>query len=461
MIDTKIACQCGNRFKFGMDLVNGRVPDGLLCPNCSAPATTACNALVDFLSGKEPTPPSTGTRPLKEVKVTCACGSRYKFDLELAEREMPAPVTCPSCQVDLTPIANEEIRNYPAKHAPRLVVAAAAPAPVAAPVPAEPAGQPVLPAPPVAAVPFPTPASSISTEPTPPGADTAGNAVVTDPFGPAPAGKSSGPNLKPLEVPKQVRQPPGTKPAAPPAKSGTPAASTPASATKTGAPKPVEKSPTRSSEPNIGLGIAGAAIGSIIGAVLWFVVLKSTAAVPLDPKSTPFTTTWMAIVLGVLAGVGARLLGRTKAPALGGASCVCASVFLVVMAQQAMNGHIDQILAPQVKSQYNMAFTNAVSAVKATDAELKIIIARNTPSAAMDGRVNVSDEAVTAYRTTQLPALRNLAAGKPSRESWEAAKRSTMRSHYPGEDAWQDSIGILGLLFLLAGMLAAAKIPML
>ena len=90
MIDTKIACQCGNHFKFGMDLVNGRAPDGLICPTCGAPATAACNALVDFLSGKEPAPPSADTRPLKEVRVTCTCGARYKFDLELAELEMPA-----------------------------------------------------------------------------------------------------------------------------------------------------------------------------------------------------------------------------------------------------------------------------------------------------------------------------------------------------------------------------------
>lgn len=111
MIDTKIACQCGNRFKFGMDLVNGRAPDGLTCPTCGAPTTAACNALLDFFSGKEPAPPSAESRPVKEVKVTCACGARYKFDLELAEREMSSAVTCPGCQADLTPLANEEILN--------------------------------------------------------------------------------------------------------------------------------------------------------------------------------------------------------------------------------------------------------------------------------------------------------------------------------------------------------------
>ena len=413
MIDTKIACQCGNRFKFGMDLVNGRAPDGLTCPTCGAPTTAACNALLDFFSGKEPAPPSAESRPVKEVKVTCACGARYKFDLELAEREMSSAVTCPGCQADLTPLANEEILNYPAKHAPTLAAHSAAPSPAAA---------------------------------------ATGIAVVSDPFGPAPTGKS-GPNLKPMEVPKHVRPPPGTKPVAPPARNASPAA-------KPDAQRPVAKPAAASGQPNLVMGIVGGVVGSLIGAVLWFAFLKSTAATPIDPKSTPFTTAWMGIILGVLAGVGARLLGRTKNPALGGAACVCATLTIGVMALQAMNAYTDRVLAPQLKTQYDTAFTNAGIAVKATDAELKIIIARNTPSTTMDATIKVTDEAVQAYRAKELPVLRDLAAGKPSREKWEASKRSILRSYMPFEDAWQESIGIIGLLFLLAGSLAAAKIPM-
>ena len=135
MIDTKIACQCGNHFKFGLDLVAGRAPDGLACPTCGAPATAACNALVDYLSGRDPAPPSTDTRPRKEVRVTCTCGARYKFDLELAEQTMPAPVVCPNCQIDLTPLANEEIRAYVAKHSAGLTPPVATPAPLAPPTP--------------------------------------------------------------------------------------------------------------------------------------------------------------------------------------------------------------------------------------------------------------------------------------------------------------------------------------
>ncbi len=467
MIDTKIACQCGNHFKFGMDLVNGRAPDGLICPTCGAPATAACNALVDFLSGKEPAPPSADTRPLKEVRVTCTCGARYKFDLELAELEMPAPVTCPSCQVDLTPIANEEIRSYPSKHpiGPAPSEVTPTPAPDSTPVTTAPP-QTAAPAPanPEPSAPAPAPVAAAPSTPAQPATAASEVAVVSDPFGPPPTGKSSGPNLKPMEIPKHTRPAPGTKPAAPHAKPSTAATTaTAAHPAKPGAQKPGAKPAAKSAarQPNIGLGMAGACVGAIIGAILWIVFLKSTSATPIDPKSTPMTTAWMAIVLGVLAGVGARLMGRTKASALGGGACACATLVIGIMAWQAMNSHTDRVIAPQLKSQYDSALANAMTATKATDAELKVFIARNTPSASMDGNVNVSDEALRTYRATQLPILRDFAAGKPSRESWEATKRSAMRANYSFEEAWQESIGIFGLLFLLAGILAAAKIPML
>ncbi|NBV24166.1 MAG: hypothetical protein EBS05_19885, partial [Proteobacteria bacterium] len=130
MIETKIACQCGNRFKFGLEPVNGRAPDGLRCPTCNAPVSPACNALLDYLSGKSPSPEPAATRAVKEIRVVCTCSARYKFDLELAEEDMPAGATCPQCQTDLTALANEQLRNYRTKYAAELA-AAPAPAPAA------------------------------------------------------------------------------------------------------------------------------------------------------------------------------------------------------------------------------------------------------------------------------------------------------------------------------------------
>ena len=42
----------------------------------------------------------------------------------------------------------------------------------------------------------------------------------------------------------------------------------------------------------------------------------------------------------------------------------------------------------------------------------------------------------------------------------EAQKRGALRAYYPIEDAWQESIGIFGLLWAVAGVFAAAKIAL-
>ena len=40
------------------------------------------------------------------VKVQCACGQRYSFDVEPVNGRMPAPVACPVCGADGTATAN-------------------------------------------------------------------------------------------------------------------------------------------------------------------------------------------------------------------------------------------------------------------------------------------------------------------------------------------------------------------
>ncbi len=45
-----------------------------------------------------------------EIKVQCACGTKYKFDVEPVNNRMPAPVSCPACGADGTEQANEFLR---------------------------------------------------------------------------------------------------------------------------------------------------------------------------------------------------------------------------------------------------------------------------------------------------------------------------------------------------------------
>ncbi len=45
------------------------------------------------------------------VKIECACGQRYSFDVEPVNDQMPCSVQCPSCGRDGTKAANEAL-NY-------------------------------------------------------------------------------------------------------------------------------------------------------------------------------------------------------------------------------------------------------------------------------------------------------------------------------------------------------------
>ena len=42
-----------------------------------------------------------------ELKVACDCGQKYKFDVEPVDGQMPFTVNCPVCGIDGTPTANQ------------------------------------------------------------------------------------------------------------------------------------------------------------------------------------------------------------------------------------------------------------------------------------------------------------------------------------------------------------------
>src|SRR5262249_8208458 len=46
-----------------------------------------------------------------EIKVVCACGTKFKFDVEPVNGRMPAPIHCPTCGADDTAQANDLIRD--------------------------------------------------------------------------------------------------------------------------------------------------------------------------------------------------------------------------------------------------------------------------------------------------------------------------------------------------------------
>src|ERR1700722_11853855 len=69
-----------------------------------------------------------------ELKVVCGCGQKYKFDVEPVNGRMPVAVNCPVCGVDGTQTANGIIAQSFSSQPPQIPVAMAIPAAVAGPV---------------------------------------------------------------------------------------------------------------------------------------------------------------------------------------------------------------------------------------------------------------------------------------------------------------------------------------
>jgi hypothetical protein len=56
-----------------------------------------------------------------EVKVNCGCGQKYKFDVEPVDGRIPTGVACPICGADGTEIANAFVSQHLANLAPRAI----------------------------------------------------------------------------------------------------------------------------------------------------------------------------------------------------------------------------------------------------------------------------------------------------------------------------------------------------
>src|SRR5438552_12475508 len=74
-----------------------------------------------------------------EIKIQCGCGQRFKFDVEPVHGRMPFVVNCPICGLDGTEAANDMLRQMASAPAPAPVgspaMVAAQPAAIASPSP--------------------------------------------------------------------------------------------------------------------------------------------------------------------------------------------------------------------------------------------------------------------------------------------------------------------------------------
>lgn len=64
-MELKVICQCGQKFKFDVEPVNGRMPFNVNCPVCQADGTAAANAqLAEHFRFVPPSPADSAPPPV-------------------------------------------------------------------------------------------------------------------------------------------------------------------------------------------------------------------------------------------------------------------------------------------------------------------------------------------------------------------------------------------------------------
>lgn len=99
MLSLKLNCACGRQYACEVNPRDDR-PASVACPACGRDGSAGVNRFLAQIRHRA-----------IPVKIVCACGQKYSFEVQPRDGRMPAPVACPACRRDGTAEANRIIAN--------------------------------------------------------------------------------------------------------------------------------------------------------------------------------------------------------------------------------------------------------------------------------------------------------------------------------------------------------------
>lgn len=192
------------------------------------------------------------------------------------------------------------------------------------------------------------------------------------------------------------------------------------------------------------MGAVGAVVGGFVGMLAWFWLIKLTG----------YEIGFAAWGVGVLVGLGAKLLGKQGSTMLGIVAGACALVAIVGGQYLAAKSAVDEELAQWADEAFNERLKYAQTAAKVeTDEDIRAFIAKDYEVAASE----ISNEQVRDFRETELPELRDLASGKTTKEAFNKDFNELKDSFVYKFLLLKESIGLFTLLWLFLGVGSAYK----
>ena len=474
-MEIKILCACGAKFKFDVDPVDDRTPAAVHCPVCGKDDTEETNvAIREQISGATPPVPAAPAIPRISVSAIAAPAA--------------TPTAASSPDDGAPKVAIPAIRIPAASVAPAAQSAATpTPIPVPAPAPAVGPKMTVMPVPETTRAlsvkppgestshePAPAPAPNVSAEPKAPGSPKMAYMPVpgsTKALSVKPPGEATVHEAPPSAVPANASGDP-TAPGSPKmAFMAAPAAGSgkalsvagghgkkdeqPAQAVAATAPEAARSHPAAAkmvkAAPGSGgirrrAGYAGAAIGALLGMAIWYFIVISTGR----------EVKWLAILVGICTGWGARLLGGGKDGKLStaaGWSAIAAILLGQFLAIQHMKGEIvDEVVEETYKERIALAKDAAAAN---TDKDVRAVMIKDEKGQfAGKAPDSISDDDLAKYRLKEFAALQKFASGSPSRTQYEAQIRKEIEES--GAAAYE--FRFVTLIWIAAGVTAAWKI---
>jgi hypothetical protein len=94
MMELKVQCDCGQKYKFDVEPVNGRMPFTVTCPICGADGTTKANAILrDTVVHQIPAPPSLAPPPPPPPPVPVQPTLRVGGSAGMPAHSAPPPIS--------------------------------------------------------------------------------------------------------------------------------------------------------------------------------------------------------------------------------------------------------------------------------------------------------------------------------------------------------------------------------
>ena len=193
------------------------------------------------------------------------------------------------------------------------------------------------------------------------------------------------------------------------------------------------------------LGVLGGLFGALLGSLIYFAVFNYAN----------LSFRLLAVAVGFLGGLGARLIGKDGSNELG----VITATFVLtgIFAAQYVTAKIwwqREISGEIVETSYEATVGRAKDVVKVvptcSDEEIRIYLAKGIADEGEKPEPEaVSDEEIKDFRDNSLPAMRDLASGKITKEQYDSEHATEAKKQKADRDSDEGTFNAFFFIMLL------------